>query len=70
MPVNAASFTMPVGVANGAHYSVTLEMSPPTEACSVTNGSGIITGADITNVAVSCTPVSESVLYSFSGTPR
>ena len=66
---NAASFTMPIGVANGARYNVTLQANPPDETCSVTNGSGLIAGADVTNIAVACTPTSDSVLHSFSGTP-
>ena len=66
---NAASFTMPLGVANGAQYNVTVQANPLAETCSVTNGSGIIAEADITNIAVSCSPDSDSILYSFSGAP-
>jgi len=63
---NATTFTMPTGVANGSNYDVTVQTHPFLEPCSVTDGSGTVAGADVTNVAVACA-ASESVLYSFSG---
>jgi uncharacterized repeat protein (TIGR03803 family) len=66
---SAATFTMPTGVANGSTYNVTVRAHPPLESCSVTShGTGTVAGADITNVAVTCTAGTESVLYSFSAT--
>jgi uncharacterized repeat protein (TIGR03803 family) len=65
---NAMSFSMPSGVANGAAYDITVKAHPPGLACNVTNGSGLIAGADVTNVAVACAVGSESVFYSFGST--
>jgi uncharacterized delta-60 repeat protein len=41
---------------DGSAYAVTVVTQPnnPAQVCSVTNGSGTISGADVTNVAVSC----------------
>jgi uncharacterized repeat protein (TIGR03803 family) len=66
---NAATFTMPTGVADGSAYDVTVQAHPLIESCSVTSGgTGNVAGADITNVAVACTPGTESVLFSFGAT--
>jgi uncharacterized repeat protein (TIGR03803 family) len=69
VPANSSGFTMPAGVANKAHYNITIETQPPAETCSVTNGSGVIAGADATNIAVTCAMRTDSVLHSFSGVP-
>jgi uncharacterized repeat protein (TIGR03803 family) len=69
VPANAAAFVMPTGIANGVHYDLTIESHPPAESCSILNGSGSLPGADVTNIAVTCTMGTESVLYSFAGAP-
>lgn len=53
----SGGFTFPTEVASGAAYNVTVRTQPsnPTQACTVTNGAGTVGGADITNIAVSCT---------------
>lgn len=71
-------------VAQGASYNVTVLTQPPAQTCTVTNGSGSIAGANVTNVGVSCvantttltTSVSDLALsvtglteYGVSGTP-
>ncbi len=50
------SFTFAAKVADGAAYSVTVSTQPssPTQTCTVTNGSGTIAGAGVSNVAVQC----------------
>ncbi|MFO0679946.1 MAG: hypothetical protein U0169_25710 [Polyangiaceae bacterium] len=50
------TFTVPGGVADGTSWSVTVvsEPSVPSQACTVTNGTGSIQGADVTNVSVAC----------------
>jgi large repetitive protein len=50
----AFQFTQPV--ASGAAYNVTVATQPsnPTQACTVTGGTGTIGSANVTNVAVSC----------------
>ena len=50
------AFTFPTKVASGAGYGVSVETPPsaPTQACTVTNGTGTIAAADVTDIAVSC----------------
>jgi subtilisin-like proprotein convertase family protein len=58
LPVAAnGTFTFPSGLVNGAAYAVTVGTQPstPAQTCMVTNGSGNIAGANVTNVAVACT---------------
>ena len=52
-----ATYSFTQLVANGATYSVRVITQPrsPKQTCVVSNPSGIINGANITNVAVSCT---------------
>ncbi|KTD12415.1 transmembrane protein [Legionella hackeliae] len=47
-------FTFPISVAQGSPYNVTVSTQPSTQTCNVTNGIGIMGGANITNVAVNC----------------
>ncbi|WP_298626690.1 DUF1566 domain-containing protein [uncultured Legionella sp.] len=48
------SFTFATPVAQGATYSVTVLTQPSGQTCSVTNGSGTMGGANVTNVGVNC----------------
>ncbi|TGL95110.1 hypothetical protein EHQ76_17130 [Leptospira barantonii] len=63
------SFTFPVKVVNTGTYNVTVSQSPSsvTQTCSVTNASGLIAGADITSVSVTCSTNSYTVGGSVSG---
>jgi subtilisin-like proprotein convertase family protein len=57
LPVSAnGSFTVPTALADGSVFDVTVTTQPtsPTEVCTVANGSGTLTGANVTNVAVTC----------------
>lgn len=58
------SFTTPL--ANGATYQVTVLSQPtsPAQTCTVANASGTITGANVTNVAVTCS----TGLFTIGGT--
>lgn len=49
-------FTFPVFMPKGAKYtvSVTQEPSSPAQVCTVTNGSGVVTTTNITNISVIC----------------
>lgn len=51
------SFTFPTGVADGTSYNVTVSSQPqnPWQTCTVTNGSGTVSGANVTNVDITCT---------------
>ena len=48
------TFTFPTKLASGANYAVTVGTQPTTETCTVTNGSGKVASANITNVTVTC----------------
>jgi 6-phosphogluconolactonase (cycloisomerase 2 family) len=52
------AFTFPGKISDGTPYSVIVLQNPqsPLQICTVTNGSGTFSGADVTNVAVSCAP--------------
>jgi environmental stress-induced protein Ves len=57
LPVSAnGAFAFPTPLASGAPYNVTVATQPsgPSQSCSVTNGSGTMGGADVTNVTVTC----------------
>jgi DNA-binding beta-propeller fold protein YncE len=48
------AFTFATPVVVGASYSVTVKTQPSGQTCSVGNGSGTSTGANVTNVTVTC----------------
>jgi hypothetical protein len=52
------AFTFATPVASGKTYNVTVSVQPTGETCTVTNGSGTVGSANVTNVAVSCKAVS------------
>jgi hypothetical protein len=56
-------FTFPARVATGSQYSVTVSSQPsnPTQACTVTKGTGSVDGANVTDVAVACSTASSAV---------
>lgn len=63
----ATSFTMPTSVASGTTYAVTVKTQPTGLTCTVTNGSGTVSSAAITNVAVACTPAAFSINGAITG---
>ena len=62
----ATSFTFTAPIASGASFNVTVFSQPssPTQTCTVTSGSGLVAGANITSVQVTCT----TNLYTIGGT--
>ncbi len=58
-------FTFTTALASGATYSVTVGTQPTGETCTVTNGSGTVGSANVTNVAVAC---AASATFSIGGT--
>ena len=56
-------------LANGSNYQVTVLTQPSglNQTCTVSNGAGTLTGADINNVSVVCTTVSYAVGGSVAG---
>ena len=61
------SFKFTLTSSSGGTYSVLIGTPPPGQVCTVTNGSGVIAHANITNVNVACTTGPETTLYAFSG---
>lgn len=58
------TFNFPTKEPTGASYSVTIQTQPATQTCTVSNGSGTISNANITNVTVVCS----TNAYTVSGT--
>jgi len=64
------SFTFATALASGATYSVTVGTQPAGQTCTVSNGSGTVASANVTNVAVSCVnlpPVTYTIGGNLSG---
>ncbi len=64
-------FTFTSPIASGSTYSVVVLTQPsgPTQVCAVTNGSGVVSNANVTNVQLTCSTITEKVLYSFGQAP-
>src|SRR5436309_2755770 len=69
LAVSAGPFTFSTAVAGGTAYSVTVLTQPtnPSQSCTVTNGSGTVGSANVTNVAVSCVTNTSTVGGTVSG---
>ena len=61
------SFTFPSVLADSSSYVVTVQTQPATQTCTVSNGSGTISGLDVRNVHVSCSANTHTVGGSVSG---
>ena len=63
-------FTFATSIASGMSYAVAANQpSSPTQTCNVTNGSGTVGGANVTNVAVNCQTDSFTIGGTVSGLP-
>ena len=60
------SFTFATPVAEGGTYNATVLTQPATQTCAVTNGSGTVGGANITNVGLTCSNNSTTLTLSVS----
>jgi hypothetical protein len=62
-------FNFATGLANGASYAVTVLTQPsnPTQSCSVSSGSGMVTSTNVTGIVVNCTSGSFTVGGSVTG---
>jgi len=60
------AFTFPTALADSSSYSVTVKTQPTGQTCTVTNGTGMISGGNVTNVAVACAASASAI--DFSGT--
>ncbi len=63
----SGAFTFATKVANGATYSITVLTPPANQTCSVTNGAGTVSGANVSNVSVVCSVNANKVGGSISG---
>jgi 6-phosphogluconolactonase (cycloisomerase 2 family) len=66
LPVSASSPYTFATLPSGTAYTVTVQTQPsnPAQFCLVTNGSGTVTDADLTNVAVTCRTTGKFVFVS------
>lgn len=51
---NNGSFVFSTPVADGSPYAVTIATQPLTQTCTVSQGNGTISGANVTNVSLNC----------------
>ena len=51
------AFTFATALDNGSNYNVTVATQPALQLCAVTNGAGTLSGANVTNVQVTCAPI-------------
>jgi len=63
----ALSFVFQDAVVAGTAYSVIVQLQPDGLTCSVSNGSGTVGSANVTNVSIACVPSSYSVGGTISG---
>jgi hypothetical protein len=56
-------FVFPTALVDGSSYAVTVLAQPtsPDQACAVSNGTGTLSGTDVTNVSVVCTTIGYTV---------
>jgi len=61
------TFAFATALVEGSPYSVTVSVQPgdPAQTCSVTNGTGTVSGADVTDIEVTCTT---TPTYTIGGT--
>jgi hypothetical protein len=67
LPSGATSFIMPINVAYGSQYAVTVQSQPSGLTCSVSNGTGTMSANPVTNVAITCAVNTYTVGGSISG---
>jgi trimeric autotransporter adhesin len=62
------SFTFSTPIAEGSSYNVTVQTQPTAQTCTVSDGSGTMGGANVTNVSVNCVTNSTTITASSTGT--
>jgi alpha-tubulin suppressor-like RCC1 family protein len=63
---NASSFTFASPVASGSAYAITA-LAQPTPSCAITNGSGTVGNASVSNIAIACAGTSSNIGATVSG---
>jgi len=61
------SFTFNNPIGDGSNYDISVSHQPNGQNCIVTNGSGVLAGANVSNIAVSCSDVPYTVGGLLSG---
>jgi hypothetical protein len=70
-PLNIATngtYTFSNGLPSGSTYNVTVQTQPSSGNCTIANGTGVVSQANVTNVAVTCGPFQQQVAYSAGST--
>ncbi|MEJ2361120.1 MAG: fibronectin type III domain-containing protein [Gammaproteobacteria bacterium] len=67
--VNISNNAFSVSLASGSSYAFTVDTQPnnPAQLCTISNGSGTVGSANITNVTVSCSTLSYTISGTISG---
>jgi hypothetical protein len=67
--VSSGTFAFATALQNGARYDVSVRKQPtnPSQACSVSNGSGTVSGSNVTSIAIRCVSSSFTVGGTVSG---
>ncbi|RUA29724.1 MAG: hypothetical protein DSY76_03115 [Bacteroidetes bacterium] len=64
---NDTRFKFTKKVANGSSYNVTIKSAPNYQTCTLTNASGKVNGADVSNVKVICVDKKYSISFKVNG---
>lgn len=70
IPAGSTSFTFPAGVANGGNYHITVFTQPanPVQNCTISNGIGAVSVANVTDIIVDCSWIAtDSLVITRSG---
>ena len=67
--VSTGSFTFDAALADSAAYAVTVLTQPSGQTCVVSNGSGTVASANVTNVSVSCSNDDSTAPVRSAGSP-
>lgn len=61
------SFTFSTPIAEGSPYDSTVQAQPTAQTCTVSNGSGIVGGSNVTNLAVTCVTNTTTITVDSTG---
>ena len=61
------TFTFPTALASGGTWNVVVNTQPTNQTCAVTNYQGSVTNADVTNIAVTCSPTTYTLNGAVTG---
>lgn len=67
LTAGATTFTMPQALADGSAYALAIASQPAHLQCSISHASGMLSGANVSNVQVSCVALTHRVGGTLSG---